>query len=277
MSALTMTAAELVRSKVCRRRRPFSFVIPLAVLVMLSVGMSQTAAAAPVARAGVNSAPTLKVSPSANLVGNRVAHISGKHWPSGDNNMQIELCSSGPPPSNASCGYIGYPVASANGSWFLDYAPLNPQAPVGCQEAPVCYIEATDNITTLTAEVTFKPLTVFLTPDEGGEGYYWGQKVAVHVTGFPSGDPVAVELCDSSGDCDPTTSATITVNGGGKGSAHDYYLNENICSTYGDCTMIATDPAYPQGVEAVYEFAGYCGPIVCGGFAPDNASTTKVK
>lgn len=276
-----MTAAELILPKGYRRRRAFSFVIPLGALVMFSVGMSQTAAAAPVARAGTTSAATLKVGPSANLVGNRVAHISGKHWPTSDLNVRVELCSSDPSLPNASCGDIGYPTTSKSGSWSLVYALMNPQAPVGCLEASVCYIEATDNgATTLTEEVTFKPLTVFLTPDEYGEGYYWAQRVSVHITGFPSGDPVAVEVCDSSGDCDPTTSATITANGGGSGAVHDYLLNENVCSTYGDCAIIATDLAYssyPQDVVAVYSFPGYCGPIVCDGFAPDNASTTRVK
>ncbi len=282
MSARTVIAAEPARSKRQRGHRPLSFVIPLVVFLMVSVGMSQTAGAAPVARAGVTSPPTLKVGPSANLVGNRVAHISGQHWPTSDLNVRVELCSSDPSLSNPSCGDIGNPTTSKSGSWSLDYAPMNPQAPVGCVEEPfVCYIEATDNgAITLTEEVTFKPLTVFLTPDEYGEGYYWLQKVSVHITGFPSGDPVTVELCDSSGDCDPTTSATITANGGGSGAVHDYYLNENVCSTYGDCAIIATDPAYssyPQDVVAVYSFAGYCGPIVCDGFGPDNESTAKVK
>ena len=241
-----MAAAELVQSKVFRSSRPFSFVIPLAVLVMFSVGMSQTAAAAaPVARTGVTSAPILKVGPSANLVGNRVAHISGKHWPTSDLNVRVELCSSDPSLPNASCGDIGYPTTSTSGSWSLEYAPMNPQAPVGCLEESVCYIEATDNgATTLAEEVNFKPLTVFLTPDEYGEGYYWAQKVSVHISGFPSGDPVTVEVCDSSGDCDPTTSATITAGGGGGGAVRGYTLNENVCSTYGDCAIIATDLAY---------------------------------
>jgi hypothetical protein len=259
-----------------RGRRFVPFVMLLAVLVMVSIGIGQTAGAAPVGRAGLTLAPTLKVGPSTNLVGNRVVHIAGKHWPANDDSMQVELCSSEVSPSSASCGYIGYPVPSTNGSWSFAYAPLNPQAPVDCQEAPVCYIEATDNSTTLTAQVTFKPLTVFLTPDEYGDGYYWTQKVAVHVTGFPSDDPITVELCTWDGDCDPDSSVTIAVNGGGNGSAHDYYLNESICSDYGDCAMIATDPAYPQGVEADYDFEGYCGPV-CGGFGPDSKPTAKVK
>jgi hypothetical protein len=264
-----------------RVRRVVTFAVSLSALIMVLAGLNQSAAeAAPVAQGSVVHTPTLKVGPSVNLVGNRVVHITGNHWPANDDSMQIELCSSDPSLPNASCGYIGYPVPSKNGSWSLDYAPMNPRAPVGCVETPVCYVEATDNTTTLTAQLTFKPLTVFLTPDEYGDGYYWLQKVSVHISGFPSGDPVTVEVCDSSGDCDPSTSTTITANGGGSGAVHDYLLNENVCSEHGDCAVIAIDPAYssyPQGVEAVYEFEGYCGPIVCDGFGPDSGSTTKAK
>jgi hypothetical protein len=278
MSARTVAAAEPTRSQVHRHRGRWfvSFVVPVALLVMVSIGSSQTAGAVP----GVLP-PSLKVGPSANLIGNRVAHITGQHWPSSDATVRVELCSSSPFQPNASCGDIGYPTTSKSGSWSLDYALVNPQAPVGCIEGPiVCYIEATDNgAITLTENLTFKPLTVFLTPDEYGDGYYWFQKVAVHVTGFPSGDPVNVEVCDSSGDCDPSTSATIMTNGGGSGAVHDYLLNENVCSEHGDCAVIATDPAYssyPQDVVAVYDFEGYCGPIVCDGFGPDNKSPVKV-
>jgi len=148
----------------------------------------------------------------------------------------------------------------------MDYTPVNPQAPVSCNL--VCYIEAEDGSTVLTSMLTFKPLSVFFTPVEGDNGYYWTQKVAVHVTGFPSGDPVTVELCTTSGTCDPTTSATIMTNRGGVGTVHSYYLNLGICSMSGsECAMLATDQSFSGKAEAFFEFPAFCGPI-CGGFGP---------
>ena len=245
--------------------------VSVAVLSMVSLGMAQTAGAISTGSgradsgASLSGTPSMTVKPSANLVGNRVVHIKGKNWSTSNGGVNLYLCSP-EPPNGARCGIIGFSATMPNGSWSMDYIPMNPRAPVSCNL--VCYIEADEGSTVLTSMLTFKPLSVFFTPVEGSEGYYWTQKVAVHVTGFPAGDRVTVEICISGGACDPDTSATIMTNTGGSGSLHPYFLNLGICAMGGgECSIFATDPSFFGGAEAFFDFQAFCGPI-CGGFGP---------
>jgi hypothetical protein len=276
MSAQSTNAGGLTRPTEPRRfqlRRIISLAVPVAVLSMVSLGMAQTVGAISTGSGRADSGasflgtPSMTAKPSANLVGNRVVHIRGKHWSTSNGGVNLYLCSSDPSTNGASCGFIGFPATMPNGSWSMDYMPINPQAPVSCNL--VCYIEAEEGSTVLTSMLTFKPLSVFFTPVEGGEGYFWTQKVAVHVTGFPSGDPVTVEICISGGACDPNTSATVMTNTGGSGSLHPYFLNLGICAMAGgnECSMFATDPSFSGRAEAFFDFQAFCGPI-CGGFGP---------
>ena len=213
----------------------------------------------------VSTAPTLSVTPSENLIGNRIVLIRESHWlPNGD--VIVSLCSSDPLAPNAECAESGDVLtASSIGAWSMSYAPVNPQAPVEC--APRCYVEAHGfPSTTLVAELTAKTPTVSLYPNDGGS-YYDLQRITVRLRGFPAGDPITVEVCDQSGlaTCDPDTAATITMNQQGSGAALRYALNENVCFSDGACGVLAMDPAYPNGQVAFATFDGYCGPIVCPG------------
>ncbi len=209
----------------------------------------------------VTKSPTLRVKPSANLIGNRSVLISGKNWPAGDD-IQVYQCAEDPTTDPGSCIDAEDEVASPSGTWSVAYEPVVGQIENAC--AAECYIEATSGSTDLVSTLTFKTPSVEI-KGQISDGIYLGQKVSIAVKNFPAGDPVTIEICSFS-DCDPSTEASETLGQGGNATFRGYFMNTSVCASGGeDCYILAQDSVSNGPVAATEGFNAYCGPI-CGGF-----------
>jgi len=246
------------------------------------VAPSATAVHGPVATTGQ---PTLTVHPVTGLVGNKRVHIAGGGWIP-VTTVRVDLCQEPNPVFGpGTCVQIASKKPTRGGTWNVSVAPSvgGPSPVCGASEfsltvATQCSIEATQNSTQITAQLTYSTPSVELVPIEGGDGYYDAQRVSVKVTNFPSNDPVTIELCVPSSlvtNCNLEASKSGVTNGWGRTSFRSFLLTfggdsttgRGECDLDGSCAIVAVDTRYGVFQSSAAEiFPIYCGPIVCGGF-----------